>query len=47
MVAQYKLTPHTTIPTKQKDGSNKMVDYYTADEVNSGLDTWLSKILSK
>ena len=47
MVAQYELTPHTTIPTQQPDGSNKMVDYYSEGEVNSGINTWLSKILSK
>ena len=44
MVAQYKLIPHTTIPTEQPDGSTKMVNYYSSDEVN---DTWLNKILSK
>ena len=47
MVAQYELTPYTTIPTQKKDGSTEHVEYYSVDEVNSGLDTWLSKILSK
>ena len=47
MVAQYELIPYTTIPTQQEDGSTKQVDYYSADEINSGMDTWLSKILSK
>ena len=47
MVAQYELIPHTTIPTEQTDGSTKMVDYYSPDEVNEGVDTWLNKILSK
>ena len=47
MVAQYELTPYTTIPTQKKDGSTEHVEYYSADEVNSGLDTWLSKVLSK
>ena len=47
MVAEYKLMPHTTIPTEQPDGSTKMVDHYSAEEINSGLDTWLSKTLSK
>lgn len=47
MVAEYKLIPHTTIPTEQSDGSTKMVDYYSSDDVNKGVDTWLSKILSK
>ncbi len=47
MVAEYKLIPHTTIPTEQSDGSTKMVDYYSSNDVNKGVDTWLSKILSK
>ena len=47
MVAEYKLIPHTSVPKQQEDGSIKHVDYYTDDEVNSGLDTWLNKILSK
>ena len=47
MVAQYELIPYTTIPTQQEDGSTKQVDYYSADEINSGMDTWLSEILSK
>ena len=47
MVAQYELIPHTSIPQQQEDGSTKHVDYYTDNEVNSGLDTWLNKILSK
>ena len=45
-VAQYELTPHTTIPTEQSDGSVEMVDYYSVDEVNKGgVQTWLDKIL--
>ena len=48
MVAQYELIPHTTIPTQQPDGSTKMVDYYSPEEINDGgVDTWLNKILSK
>ena len=48
MVSEYKLIPHTTIPTQQPNGSTKMVDYYSANEVNkSGAETWLSKLLNK
>ena len=46
MVAQYELIPYTTIPTLKEDGSTEHVEYYSADEINSGLDTWLSKVLS-
>mgnify|MGYP003109895725 FL=1 len=47
MVAQYELIPYTTIPTQKEDGSTEHVEYYSADEINSGLDTWLTKTLSK
>ena len=48
MVSEYKLIPHTTIPTQQPNGSTKMVDYYSSDEVNkSSAETWLSKLLNK
>ena len=47
MVAQYELIPYTTIPTQQEDGSTKQVEYYSAEEINKGMDTWLTKTLSK
>ena len=48
MVAEYKIIPHSSVPTQQPDGSTEFVDYYSADEINSkGIDSWLSKILSK
>ena len=46
MVAQYELITYTTIPTEQPDGSNKMVDYYNADEINKGVEGMLNKILN-
>jgi len=47
MVAEYKLKTHTSVPTQQEDGTTKWVDYYSSDEVNSGIKGMLSKILSK
>ena len=47
MVAQYELIPYTTIPAQQEDGSIKQVEYYSAEEINKGMDTWLTKTLSK
>ena len=46
MVAQYELIPYTTIPTEMPDGSTKNVEYYSAEEINKGMDTWLTKTLS-
>ena len=46
MVAEYELISHTVIPTEQEDGSTKNIDYYTSNEVNKGVDTWLDKILN-
>jgi|TARA_R100000081_G_C4767989_1_gene143859 hypothetical protein len=47
MVAEYKLKTHTSVPTQQEDGTTKWVDYYSSDEVNSGIKGVLNKILGK
>ena len=47
MVAQYELIPYTTIPTEMPDGSTKNLEYYSAEEINKGMDTWLTKTLSR